>query len=137
MSISDVVGDSTGTVFLQSIEIGSGGNPTPSDFTASINWGDGTASTGTIVSLGNNFFNLDGAHTYTEVGTYQISLNLTYLGQAFGTINPVATVSPASPTLTTTVSPDNVTLSSNGPSRSAIVRSLPGDSTQPGRSPSR
>ncbi|MFZ3353632.1 MAG: hypothetical protein WA268_22505, partial [Xanthobacteraceae bacterium] len=115
MSISDVVGDSTGTVFLQSIEIGSGGNPTPSDFTASINWGDGTASTGTIVSLGNNFFNLDGAHTYTEVGTYQISLNLTYLGQAFGTINPVATVSPASPTLTTTVSPDNVTLSSNGP----------------------
>ena len=65
--------------------------------------------------MGNNFFNLDGAHTYTEVGTYQISLNLTYLGQAFGTINPVATVSPASPTLTTTVSPDNVTLSSNGP----------------------
>ena len=115
MSISDVVGDSTGTVFLQSIEIGSGGNPTPSDFTASINWGDGTASTGAIVALGNNFFDLDGAHTYTEVGTYQIILNLTYLGQVFGTINPVATVSPASPTLTTTVSPDNVTLSSNGP----------------------
>src|SRR5262249_5541883 len=47
-----------------------------SDFTATINWGDGT-SPGTIVSLGGGNYRVDApAHTYTEEGTYTVNVTL-------------------------------------------------------------
>ncbi len=45
-----------------------------SDFTASINWGDGTAaSAGTVTSNGGGSFNVSGSHTYSKVGAYTIT----------------------------------------------------------------
>jgi hypothetical protein len=42
----------------------------PSDFTASINWGDGTPPTvATVSGFGDNF-TVSGAHTYAEAGSY-------------------------------------------------------------------
>jgi hypothetical protein len=46
------------------------GNPTgtaedPADYSASINWGDGTASTGTITNNHNGAWTVTGSHTYT------------------------------------------------------------------------
>jgi hypothetical protein len=39
------------------------------DFTASINWGDGTTSTGTVVADPSGGFDVTGTHTYTTTGT--------------------------------------------------------------------
>ena len=48
-------------------------------YTATINWGDGGADTGTIVSLGGGVFRVDApAHTYVEEGTYTVNVTLTH-----------------------------------------------------------
>jgi hypothetical protein len=44
-----------------------------SDFTALINWGDGSAPTaGTVVALGGGNFGVQGGHTYKEEGPYNV-----------------------------------------------------------------
>jgi len=60
-------------------------NGTASDYTALINWGDGSvATTGTIVQTGTSpngsTFNVNGAHTYAEEGTYQTQVTITDVG---------------------------------------------------------
>ena len=46
-------------------------NAVPSDFTATINWGDGTPTTaGTITEDANNLFHVTGTHTYTKAGSF-------------------------------------------------------------------
>ncbi|HXW26291.1 MAG TPA: pentapeptide repeat-containing protein, partial [Xanthobacteraceae bacterium] len=49
---------------------------TASDFTASISWGDGTTSTGTVVGS-NGSFTVEGGHTYTNYGSDYASVTLT------------------------------------------------------------
>ncbi len=54
-----------------------------SDFVASIDWGDGTVSAGTIVANGTNGFQVLGSHTYTEkspTGTFQVAVTVTDAG---------------------------------------------------------
>ena len=48
------------------------------DFTATINWGDGTSGTGTITQPGgpNTAFNVLGSHTYTANGSYTITVSV-------------------------------------------------------------
>lgn len=44
---------------------------TPADFTATVDWGDGSLPTsGTIVATGAGHFEVTGTHTYVEEGTY-------------------------------------------------------------------
>jgi RHS repeat-associated protein len=64
-------------------------------YTATINWGDGNTSSGTISSTGGP---ISGAHTYTDVGTYSITCQITdESGTSTGTINCcTATVTQAS-----------------------------------------
>ena len=50
---------------------------TPSDFTASINWGDATVSSGTVVSTGPGNFAVSGTHTYGVSGTFTVTVTLT------------------------------------------------------------
>lgn len=51
---------------------------TASNFTATINWGDGTASTGGVITAGGNgAFNVLGGHTYLEEGTYNVTIQVT------------------------------------------------------------
>jgi PKD repeat protein len=47
----------------------------PSDFTATINWGDGTVTAGTITG-GNGTFGVSGTHTYTSPGQDTVSVTL-------------------------------------------------------------
>jgi uncharacterized repeat protein (TIGR01451 family) len=42
------------------------------DFTASIDWGDGTSSSGTVSSGPNSGFDVMGSHTYTQEGARQV-----------------------------------------------------------------
>ena len=49
------------------------------DFTTSINWGDGTTSAGTVTQPGGigTVFLVNGTHTYTEEGTYAVTVTVT------------------------------------------------------------
>ena len=60
-------------------------NAPVSDYTAVVNWGDGSTPTaGTIVQTGTSpngsTFSVIAAHTYTEEGTYQTDVTITDLG---------------------------------------------------------
>ncbi|OLE54494.1 MAG: hypothetical protein AUG51_07860 [Acidobacteria bacterium 13_1_20CM_3_53_8] len=59
-----------------------------SNFSATINWGDGTASSsGVIASNGSGAFTVKGSHTYLEEGSYNILVKVTDL--VFGTTQEV------------------------------------------------
>jgi PKD repeat protein len=53
------------------------GNETTADFTATINWGDGTTSPGTVASTGGGHYRVDApAHTYVDEGTYSVTVTV-------------------------------------------------------------
>ena len=85
-------------------------NPTPmaSDFVASINWGDGTTTAGTIVPNGTGGFDVIGSHAYalaTTPGTDPITVTVTH----------------NSSTSTTTVNGTTTTLETPGGSTTTIA----------------
>ena len=58
-------------------------NPTAGDYTASIAWGDGTTSAGTITATGSPAgvtFRVNGTHTYATDGTYAVVTTITSAG---------------------------------------------------------
>ncbi|MDB5353044.1 MAG: hypothetical protein JWN86_4291 [Planctomycetota bacterium] len=64
------------------------------DFTATINWGDGTAvdSNVSITSAGGGTFNVLGNHTYTQKGTYTVTANITDEGGSAIQLTNTATI---------------------------------------------
>ncbi len=69
---------------------------TAADFTATINWGDGSSSAGTITDV-NGTLGVTGSHAYAAVGKDSISVTLTDAnGTASATAGNTATVSAAS-----------------------------------------
>lgn len=48
----------------------------PSDFTATIDWGDGSAPTAGTVSGGGGNFTVTGTHTYTGIGFFPVTVTL-------------------------------------------------------------
>src|SRR5262249_19725535 len=60
----------------------------PSDFTATIDWGDGTTSTGAI-SGSAGFFTVSGTHAYADEGSFTTCVSLT--GDAPGSVTGTAT----------------------------------------------
>ena len=73
----------------------------PSDFSATINWGDGTTSAGTVQQGTSSnpslfsLFNVFGTHTYIEEGSYPVTVTIT-------DINVVAPITPSSTVATNT-----------------------------------
>src|SRR6516164_1239313 len=72
------------------------GNPsaTTADFTATINWGDGTSSAGTITET-NGVFSVAGTHTYREEGSDPISVTIKDVDGSTATASSTATVADA------------------------------------------
>ncbi len=68
---------------------------TTSDFTATITWGDGNTSVGTITSDGKGTFDVLGTNTYATAGTYSFSVQVTVRGGSADTAQGTATVSAA------------------------------------------
>ncbi len=64
------------------------------DFTASINWGDGTLSAGTVSGSGGSY-SVAGSHTYVEEGNYSISIVVSDVGGSTATITGTAAVADA------------------------------------------
>ncbi len=69
-----------------------------SDFVATINWGDGATTTGTV-SGGAGAFLVSGTHTYTTVGSFTVVVTLSddAPGTATATVSSTANVAPAAP----------------------------------------
>lgn len=76
------------------------------DFTASINWGDGNTSTGTISSLGGGMFQVSGTHLYGTVGHDTVTIQVNDIGGSTANATATATVndSPISMTPGTAIS---------------------------------
>jgi hypothetical protein len=76
------------------------GDPNPfalvSDFTATITWGDGVTSAGTVGAAPSGFL-ITGSHTFASPGHVPVSVHVADLQGASTTIHGLAVVSPAPP----------------------------------------
>jgi len=70
-------------------------NAQASDFTATINWGDGQSSQGEVDGSG-NAFTVSGDHVYLEPGTFTVGVTVTDAAGGTGTASATATVADAS-----------------------------------------
>jgi hypothetical protein len=66
-----------------------------SDYTATISWGDGQTSAGTVTALGNGHFAVSGSNTYADAGTYGVSVRIDQGGAASWTVTTSARVADA------------------------------------------
>jgi hypothetical protein len=65
---------------------------TASEYTATIDWGDGSTSQGNITGGGGTgSFTVSGSHTYTEEGTYTVVTTITDKDNALNTANATGT----------------------------------------------
>ena len=66
-------------------------------FTATIDWGDGTSSVGTVAADPNvpGRFQINGSHTYNSAGAFTVATSLKRVGDSGITIKSAMTVTPA------------------------------------------
>jgi hypothetical protein len=70
-----------------------GGPETVGNYIATVNWGDGTASNGTIAfGADGHTFTVSGSHTYSQEGSYSISVTLHHGTGLDSTVSDSATV---------------------------------------------
>ena len=75
-------------------------NATTANFSATIQWGDGTSSAATVSANGTGGFNVSGQHTYTMARSYNVSVSVADVGGATATAASTATVADAALTAT-------------------------------------
>src|SRR5207244_645063 len=79
------------------------GNRSPdlADFSATIAWGDGMTSAGSITANGTGGFDVSGTHTYTALGTFTVTVTIHDAGGSSAVAHSKAVVasgpSPLSP----------------------------------------
>jgi hypothetical protein len=71
-------------------------NASPAGFSATIDWGDGTTSNGTVASTGTGSFFILAGHTYATAGSFTIGLAVTGPGNTKATATTTATVTSTS-----------------------------------------
>ncbi|HWB13519.1 MAG TPA: DUF4214 domain-containing protein [Pirellulales bacterium] len=106
-----------GSAFSGAVASFTDANPgaTGSDFTASIDWGDGTTTAGTVASNGSGGFSVNGTHTYAASGTDTILVHVADLG---------GSTADATSTATVTSSSADVSISKSGPSSGTVGQNL-------------
>lgn len=70
-------------------------NTSPSTYSASISWGDTTASAGVVTGSRASGFTVSGSHTYAEEGSYTITVQISDLDSNSTTVTSSATVADA------------------------------------------
>ena len=96
---------------------------TVDDFTATIDWGDGTTSAGTIIAHGaapnGVVFSVAGTHLYIEEGTYPIQVSIKDVGgsETFAVTQAVIADAPL-----TAATPPPLTVTERVPFTAAIVK---------------
>ncbi|MGH9919043.1 MAG: PKD domain-containing protein [Nitrososphaerales archaeon] len=111
-AISAIASISTGNVQTASFTDTPNPAAEPSDFAATIDWGDGTAiTTGTVSGPAGGSFTVDGSHTYLVGGSYTVETTLTdpSPGTAMAMASSGATVV-APPSIAEGFSPTSVAL---------------------------
>jgi hypothetical protein len=63
-----------------------------SDDTATISWGDGSSSAGTLAAATGGGFSLSGSHSYALAGSYTISVSVTSSGGSHASASTTATI---------------------------------------------
>jgi hypothetical protein len=99
MQANNVVANRTLTVSNQTVAVFEEADPSDSasEFAATIQWGDGTSSTGTVVGS-NGLFQIQGSHTYASPGDYALQVDLSQGWSSFVLVGVVtAQVAPAAP----------------------------------------
>ncbi len=81
---------------------------TPADYTATINWGDGSSSAGTVGPAPGGGFAVAGSHTYASGGAYQTSVAIGDAGGSTATATSTASVAPPGPPALLTTAPPTV-----------------------------
>lgn len=81
-----------GTAFNGTVATFSDSNPakTAADFTAAIDWGDGTTSAGTVTGS-SGAFTVSGQHTYADEGSFTFTVTVTETGPGGATASSTAT----------------------------------------------
>src|SRR5206468_2966046 len=94
---SALVMSTEGTVFTGAVASFSDANPgsVAGDFTASITWGDGHTSTGTVTATVPGSFLVLGSNTYAEEGSYTLSVAIMDAGGSGVSTSGTATVTDA------------------------------------------
>lgn len=105
-SFSGLVGSTVGGTVAAITDPNTGA--TPSAYAATIDWGDGSNSVGTITG-GNGRFNVAGSHSYANGGTYPVSVTITSVvtNQGSSTVNDSATIT-SPPTSVVTGTPPSL-----------------------------
>jgi hypothetical protein len=67
-------------------------NGTVTDYTATVAWGDGATTAGTVTAAGSGF-QVSGSHTYTEDGSYTIKVSIADVGGSKASATSTATIS--------------------------------------------
>src|SRR5205085_6156163 len=67
-------------------------NATASDFTATIDWGDGTNTTDTVVAQSGSGFEVEGVHTYVNGGQFNVGVTIDDVGGSTATAIATAAV---------------------------------------------
>ena len=103
-----------------------GGAALASEFSASINWGDGTITPGTVSANANGGFDVQGSHTYTDQNAHTPAI--TVAERRGDSASGTATVQPAALGVTGNTSSSSKTRRSptrSPPSRTPTPRQLP------------
>ncbi len=92
----------SGTQFSGPVATFTDANPngTASDFSATIVWGDGTSSSGTVTAGKTGGFVVSGSHTYAATGGFKTTVSIMDVGGSAATAHGTATVNPPAPTVT-------------------------------------
>ncbi|MDR3633479.1 MAG: Ig-like domain-containing protein, partial [Isosphaeraceae bacterium] len=67
----------------------------PSDFTATIDWGDGTTTAGSVVSLSGGNYAISGSHMYMQAQPYSVAVTINDIGGQTTSVVSTATVADA------------------------------------------
>ncbi len=89
---------------------------TAADYSASIDWGDGNTSAGTISGPTGGPFTVTGTHTYIEEGTYAVKVTITEVGDPSNTATANSTANVAdAPIHASCAAPSAIPQSYTGP----------------------
>jgi hypothetical protein len=107
--VADALLTSAGNNFSASVNLAFSGkvasftdantSPKLADFSASVSWGDGASSTGTIIANGTGGYDVKGSHTYTSTGSFTVSYSVNDVDGATATGTATATVTEPAPSV--------------------------------------
>jgi hypothetical protein len=83
------------------------------EITATVNWGDGTGSSGTIVPEGGGAFTVTGRHSYALPGSYTATVTVEDFGGSALTTQALFEVAPRASSLSVTCSPSPVAVTAS------------------------